>query len=213
MSLSESLAKPLLIVGPDNSVNNTFGLAKISTPKRRLEKLIVPTEDYYIFDLSGLEDYSPDEWNICSSTNEFYLNDVRKVFHELMIERGFIEESVISPSAYIHESATIEDGCIIHSGCAIDANVTIGKKSLLRPNTCIGENTDIGEFVTLESNVSVREHAYIDSHTLVSANSSIARMIKIGKYCYLNQQKQYTESLQDYTSISSIFSNAVRTYF
>lgn len=212
MILSKSLTKPLLIVGPDNSVNNTFGLAKISAPTRRLEKLIVPTKDYYVFDLSGLEKYSPDEWRICSSTNEFYLNDVRRVFHELMIKRGFIEESVISPNAYIHESAIIGEGCIIHSGCSIDADVNIGKKTLLRPNTCIGEHTAIGDFVTLESNVSIREHAHIDSHTLVSANSSIARMVKIGKYCYLNQQKQYTESLQDYTSISSIFSNPVRAY-
>lgn len=202
----------MLIIGPDSSVENTFSLACKAHPHRNIKKLVIKTEDYFLFDLSELNSFSPEKYAVCTSTNEFYLNSVRQSFHEKVSSLGFSEESIISPLACIHEDAIIETGCIIHSGCTIDSGVTIGKKTLLRPNVCIGYNSVIGEYVTLESNVSLRELVSIGSHTLVSANSSIARMIKIGSYCYLNQQKQYMESIPDYTSISAIFPNPVRTY-
>lgn len=204
---------PLLIIGPDSSVENTFSLAKSAYPHRDIEKIIIPTRDYYYFDFSELKNFPSDKYSVCTSTNEFYLNDVRRDFYEKISSMGFSEESIISPLAHIHEEAILEEGCIVHSGCTIDAGVKIGKKTLLRPNVSIGDNCTIGDFVTLESNVSLRELVSIGSHTLISANISVARMIKIGDYCYLNKQKQYIESIADYTSISSIFPNPVRAYF
>lgn len=204
--------KPILIVGPDTSVNDTYYLAKISHPDREISKLIIPTTDYFIFDFSGINKFSPEIYSICTSTNEFYLNHVRKEFHEKLFSLGFKEESIVSPLAYIHEDAYIEEGCIIHSGCSIESGVKIGKKSVLRPNVSVANNCNIGQFVTLESNVSVRELVSIGSNTLISANSSIARNVKIGEYCYLNQQKQYKDSIPSYTSISAIFENPVRSY-
>lgn len=205
--------RPLLIVGPDNTVNDTFSIARKSFPRRKIEKLIIPTKDYYIFDLTSLQEYSATDWNVCTSVNEFYLNDVRREFHNIISSFGFLEESVISPQAYVHEDAHLGEGCIIHSGCAIDSGSIVGKKGLLRPNVAIGEGCSIGDFITLESNVSLRELVTIGTNTIVSANSSIARAVEIGDYCYLNQSRQYFTSIPDHTSISLLFPHPVRAYF
>lgn len=203
---------PLLIVGPDSTVDNTFGVALQAYPGRRIEKLQVPVSDYYLFDLSNITRYDASKWKVCTSVNEFYLNDVRRAFHAEIAALGFMEESVVSPLAHVDGSTEIAAGAIVHAGCTIDANVKIGRKVLLRPNVVIGDATKIGDFVTIEANVSVREQATIGDHTLVSANASLARTTQVGKFCYLNQPKQYAGTIPDYTSISTLFQNPVRFY-
>lgn len=202
--------KPLVVMGPDSSLRNIYTLALQAWPDRQVEILHIPSTDYYRFDLSVLARFAPEEWDVCVAVNEFYINDVRRALHESVKKLGYQPTSVISPRADIDPSAVIGDNAIIQAGCAIGANTVIGHHCVLRPNVVLSEDVFLGNYVTLEASVSVREGAVIGDFTIVCANSSLARMTKIGKHCYLNLQRHYSGAVADMTFFSPVFEQPIR---
>ncbi|MDR0736390.1 MAG: hypothetical protein LBF51_06105 [Zoogloeaceae bacterium] len=204
--------KPLLVTGPDISVRSAFALAQEIFPQRRIELLQTPVEDYYRFDLTGLAGFSAEEWEVAVAVNEFFINDVRRAFHEAIIALGYHEVSLISPCASVDESVEIGEGAILYAGVFVGAGSHIGHHAVLRPNVFVGEEVEIGNYVTLEANVAIRELSYIGHFTTVCANSSLLRSTRVGEHCYLNLMRQYSGVIQDATFYSPIFENPIRFF-
>ncbi|WP_213876077.1 hypothetical protein [Pseudomonas sp. dw_358] len=202
--------KPLLVLGPDSTLRNVFALAQQAWPQRRIQSLVIPAKQYYLFDLSVLDAYSPNDWEVCVAVNEFYVNDVRRALQEAVAARGFSNASVISPRADIDASAVIGSNAVIYAGCVIGPNVVLGQQCVLRANVVLAEDVVLGDYVTLEANVALRELASVGSFTTVCANSSLMRQAKVGKHCYLNIQRQYSGEIADMTWFSPAFQNPVR---
>lgn len=202
--------KPLLVLGPDSTLRNVFALAQQAYPQRRIEMLAIPSRQYYLFDLSGLEAYSAEEWDVCLAVNEFYINDVRRALHDAVSALGYRNNSVISPRAEIDPGATIGDNAVIYPGCVIGPNAVLGKHCVLRANVVLAEDVTLGDYVTLEANVALRELANVGSFSTVCANSSLMRLTQVGRHCYLNIQRQYSGVIADMTWFSPAFQNPVR---
>ena len=202
--------RPLLVVGVDSSLRDVYALAQLDHSDREVLMLNLLTSDYYKFDLTKLEHYPPAHWDVCIAVNEFYINDVRRAFHEALQKLGYKAVSAISPDAHVDATAVIGENVIIFAGCAIGAGVIIGHHTVLRPNVVLSEDVEIGAYVTLEANVTVREMAKIGAFTTICANSSVARMTEIGEHCYLNLSRQYAGHIHSCTFFSPAFQNPVR---
>lgn len=202
--------KPLLVVGIDSTLRDVHALAQLAHSDRKVLMLSLPTSDYYRFDLTELEHYPPADWDVCIAVNEFYINDVRRAFHEALQALGYTAVSTISPYAHVDATAVIGKNVVIFPGCTIGAGVTVGHHTVLRPNVVLSEDVEIGAYVTLEANVTVREMAKIGAFTTICANSSVARMTEIGEHCYLNLSQQYAGHIQSCTFFSPAFQNPVR---
>jgi len=204
--------RPLLVSGPDSTLRNVYTLAKQAFPGRRVEMLFIPSADYYRFDLTGLKDFDPQEWDICVAVNEFYINDVRRALHDAVAILGYQCASVISPRADVDPSAVIGANAVIYGGCVVGANVLIGHHCVLRGNVVLSEDVVLGDYVSLEANVAIREGATVGSFTTICANSSVARISRIGQYCYLNHQRQYSGTIVDMTFYSPNFQHPIQVF-
>lgn len=202
--------KNLLVVGPDSSLRDVFSLARDANPGRRVEMLHLPSRDYYFFDLDGLAAYLPSDWDVCLAVNEFYINDVRRALHELVLAGGYKCATVISPRAHVDPSVEMGEGVVIHAGCSVGAGGQIGELAVLRPNVVLSEEVTVGRYVTLEANVSVRERSSIGDFSTICANSSLARLSRVGTHCYLNVPRQYSGEIAACTFYSSAFQGPVR---
>jgi acetyltransferase-like isoleucine patch superfamily enzyme len=203
--------KPLLVIGPDFTLRDTYALAREIYPQRHVEMLEIPVTDYYHFDLSALENFPASEWEVCISVNEFYINDVRRAFAEAIEKRAYQKSvALVSPHAHVDQSVTLGENTIIHAGAFIGAGSSIGHHAVVRPNVFVGEDVEIGNYVTLEANVAIRELSNIGDFTTICANSSLVRSTRVGTHCYLNLPWQYTGSIPDSTFYSPMFDNPVR---
>ncbi len=202
--------RPLLITGPDSTLSDTYELAMETWPNRKIEKFFIPSKDYYDFNISGLQEYSPLDWDIVVAVNEFYINDVRRALQQKISNLGYSFNSIVSPKANISSTATIGDNAIIHSGCFIGNNSKIGNHCVLKPNVVLSENITIENFVTLEANVAIRELCSIGNFVTVCANSSILRSTKIEDHCYLNLTQQYSGEISAGTFFSPFFPEPIR---
>jgi acetyltransferase-like isoleucine patch superfamily enzyme len=202
--------KALLVLGPDSSLRGVHAIALQAWPQRQVEMLAIPSTDYYRFDLSGLADFDPRQWQVCVAVNEFYINDVRRALQEEVASLGYEPASVISPRADIDPTAVLGDNLVIASGCVVGPHVTLGDHCVLRPNVVLSEDVVLGRFVTLEANVAIREGASVGDFTTVCANSSLARMTRVGAHCYLNLQRHYSGHIADMTFDSPMFESPVR---
>ncbi|MDR2165349.1 MAG: hypothetical protein LBO79_06980 [Zoogloeaceae bacterium] len=200
----------MLIAGPDSTLRSAYALALEACPQYRIEQLFIPSTDYYLFDLSGFGAFPPSEWDICIAVNEFYINDVRRAFHEATEKLGYRSVSLISPRATVDQSVTIGENALVFAGAFVGAGGTIGHHAVLRPNVFVGEEVNIGNYVTLEANVSIRELVRIGDFTTICANSSVLRATSIGAHCYLNLARQYMGVIPDSTFYSPMFENPVR---
>jgi len=203
---------PLLVLGPDSTLRDVHALARQAYPGRRVDALPIPVSDYYHFDLSGLADFPPGQWQVCVAVNEFYINDVRRALHASTAALGYSFASVVSPGASISPTATIADNAIIHAGCVVGADSRIGLCAVLRPNVVLSEDVVVGDYVTLEANVAIREGARVGNFSTICANSSLARMTEVGPHCYLNHSRQYGGKIPQKTFYSPLFENPVRVF-
>lgn len=203
---------PLLIIGPDSTLSDTYSLAKEIWPDRLIEQLVIPSVEYYKFDLSRLSSYSAAEWSISLSVNEFYINDVRRALRDEVAMLGFEFTSLISPRAQVSDSARIGCNTIIHAGCFVGSNSTIGDFCVLRHNVVVSEDVHVKDYVTLEANVAIRELSRIGSFVTVCANSSLLRGAQVGDHCYLNILKQYSGKILTGTFFSPAFPTPGRIF-
>jgi carbonic anhydrase/acetyltransferase-like protein (isoleucine patch superfamily) len=204
--------KPLLVTGPDSTLRNVYTLAKQAFPERRVEMLFITSIDYYRFDLSGLQNFEPQIWDVCIAVNEFYINDVRRALHDAVTVLGYQPASVISPRADIDPSAVIGANAVIYGGCVVGANVLIGHHCVLRGNVVLSEDVVLGDYCSLEANVAIREGATVGNFATICANSTVSRMSRVGQHCYLNLQRQYSGIIPDMTSYSQIFQHPIQVF-
>ena len=202
--------QPLLITGPDSTLQDAYEIAKEIWPDRQLVKLHIPSKDYYNFDLSIFDKYPSDEWGVALAVNEFYINDVRRALQEKIKERGYHFSSLISPRAGISASAQFGSNAIVHAGCFVGAHSKLGDFCWLRPNTVISEEVQLGSFITLEANVSIREQSVLENFVTVCAGSSLLRGTQVGKHSYLNVTRQYSGIIPAGTFFSPIFQEPVQ---
>lgn len=202
--------RKILVVGVDSSLHDSYQLAVEVFSGHDVEKLFIPSTDYYNFELCGLADYSPNAWSVFVAVNEFYINDVRRSFFECITALGYQVVSLTSPHAHVSGDVRVGSNVIVYPGCHIGAGVVIGDCCVLRPNVVIGEGTHIGNYVTLEANVSVRELCKVGDFTTVCANSSMMRSTVIGEHCYLNLSRQYSGEVSACTFYSPMFENPIR---
>lgn len=202
--------RPLLIISPDSTLSDTYELAMEAWPERKIEKIFIPSKDYYDFDISGLTKYSALNWDAVVAVNEFYINDVRRALQEKISDLGYKFDSIISPKANISSTAEIGKNTIIHSGCFIGSDCRIGHHCMLRPNVVISENVNIKNYATLEANVVVREVCNIGNFVTICANSSLLRSTTIEDHCYLNIAQQYLGKISAGTFFSPFFPEPIR---
>lgn len=201
---------PLLIIGPDSTLSDAYDLAKEIWSDRKIEKFHIPSTDYYNFDLSGLDKFLPEEWEISIVVNEFYINDVRRALQNIIATMGYTFNSLISPKAHVSSSASIGKNAIIHAGCFIGANSKIGDYCVLRPNVVLSEDVHVGNFSTFEANVTIREISKIGNFVTICANSNLQRGSKVGDHCYLNISQQYSGEISPCTFFSPVFSEKIQ---
>ncbi|MDR0528336.1 MAG: hypothetical protein LBG69_01810 [Zoogloeaceae bacterium] len=207
------MRESLLVVGPDSSVKSAFALAREIFPDRKIVCHEAPTTDYYRFDLSGLSAFPAEKWEIAIAVNEYWINDVRRAFHEAIAARGgYREISLISPRASVSPDAEIGKGSLVYGGCFLGGGCQVGRHAVLRPNVFLGENVRIGNYVTLEANVSIREDCCVGDFVTVCANSSLLLRTSVGAHCYLNLARQYSGKIRSGTFYSPMFENPIHFF-
>lgn len=204
------MMQPLLITGPDGTLNDAYELASEIWPDRQLKKLHIPSKDYYHFDLTALNNYPAEHWEVAIAVNEFYINDVRRAFQEQIAALGYLFTSLISPHAHISASAQIGQNAIIHAGCFIGSGSHLGDFCCLRPNVVLAEDVKIGNFVTLEANVAIRELSVVEDYVTICAGSSLLRGTQVGAHSYLNLTKQYSGAICAGTFFSPVFPEPIQ---
>lgn len=202
--------KKVLVVGVDSTLTDAYKLAQQVFPERVVDKVFIPSNDYYNFTLSELESYSPEDWCVFVAVNEFYINDVRRALFERVMTFGYDTISLVSPDAYLGDDVKIGNNVLIASGCFVGAGTVLGDCCVLRANTVLSDNVTIGEYVMLEANVSIRELSVVGDFSTICANSSLVRATTIGAHCYLNLSRQYSGVIPACTFYSPMFENPVR---
>lgn len=202
--------KKILVVGVDSIITDAYQLAKQVYPDCTVEFFLVPSSDYYHFDLSGLDCYLPEIWSVFIAVNEFYINDVRRALYEQVMAFGYETISLLSPDAYIGSDVKIGRNIMISSGCFIGSGSVLEDCCFLRANVVLSESVNIGKYATLEANVSIRELCVVGDFSTICANSSLVRGTIIGAHCYLNLSRQYSGVIPACTFYSPVFENPVR---
>lgn len=202
--------EPLLVTGPDSTLQSAYELAKEIWPERHIVQLHIPSQDYYRFDLSVFEQYPAQQWQIALAVNEFYINDVRRALHERVNALGYRFISLISPRASVSASVQIGSNAIVHAGCFIGAHSKLGGLCCLRPNVVLAENVQVGDFVTLEANVAIRENSTVGDFVTVCAGSSLQRGTLVGAHSYLNIMKQYSGVIPAASFFSPLFAQTIQ---
>lgn len=202
--------KKILVIGVDSTINDAYQLAQQVYPECTVEKLFIPSSDYYNFDLSSLNSYLPEIWSVFIAVNEFYINDVRRELFDKVMDFGYEAITLLSPNAYIGSDVKIGRNVMISSGCFIGAGSVLEDCCCLRANVALSEKVNVGKYVTLEANVSIRELCVVGDFSTICANSSLTRGTEVGKHCYLNLSKQYSGSIPSCTFYSPMFENPVR---
>lgn len=204
--------RPLLVLGPDSTLWDVASIAAAKWPDRKIESLLIPSRDYYFFDLSALEKFSADEWEVSVVVNEFYINDVRRALVNQISVLGYGFCSVVSPAAIVGAKARIGGNTIVYPGCFIGEATVVGDFCVLRPNVVISENVTVGDYVTLEAGVAIRELSCVGDFVTIGPNSVLLRGAEIGAHSYLNIPRQYSGVINPGTFYSPTFENPVRIF-
>lgn len=162
--------------------------------------------------LDGFSGYPP----IVSSVEDFKpgKNDVvvcglgavqwRRKYIEILLGKGAVFESFVSPSAKVVKTAKIGIGVLLGENVTVSADVKIGDFVLSHPNATFGHDTRLGDYVVVENGVFcggfvevgdgvtlhtravILPHQKIGNDAVVGACSCVIRNVKAGATVFGN---------------------------
>ena len=142
--------------------------------------------------LDGLENYPP----IISSVEDYLIqpNDVficglgspewRKYYSEIILAKGGVFVSLVSPLAIIRRNAHIGVGCIITHFSNISVDTYVGNHVAILSSK-LGHDAKVGDYSVLSGGVALNGYAEVGKEAFIGSHAIIAPHKKIGDKAYI----------------------------
>lgn len=142
--------------------------------------------------LEGLGEYPP----ILSSVEEYEIqpDDVftcgmgspewRKVYTEIVLAKGGVFITLISPKATIRRNSHIGEGCIITGSSGVSVDTYIGNHSAIL-NSSLGHDSRVGKYSVLSGNVALNGYVEVGDEAYLGCRAIVAPHKRIGDRAFV----------------------------
>lgn len=132
--------------------------------------------------LGSVETYDirPDDVFICGLGDPKW----RKIYTELILEKGGEFVTLISPLAVVRRNANIGKGCIVTHFSNISTDTHIGDHCAIL-SSGIGHDSTIGEYSVLSGRVNINGYVQVGKEAYLACGVCVAPHKKIGDYAYI----------------------------
>ena len=129
--------------------------------------------------ISSVEEYQPEEDDVFVCA--LGMPNQKRIYCDMLIERGGRFISVIHPKAYIGPNVKIAEGSIIAPNSTVTADVRIGVHVIVNINASVSHDCEIGDYATISPGCSIAGWCTIESGVFMGVSSSCIPHIKLGK--------------------------------
>lgn len=128
--------------------------------------------------VSSVEDFVPHEDDVfaCALGNPIY----REKYINMMLEKGGVFETFISPKASVYQNSRIGIGVVIYENSVVSVDVTVGDFVLMLSNVALGHDSCIGKFSVLEANASICGFAQVGDGVIIHTTAVVLPKVKVG---------------------------------
>lgn len=146
--------------------------------------ILGPVETYQI---------EPDDVFFCAMGDPQW----RKLYAEIIEEKGGHFISLISPTARINPTAIIGEGTIIGNYSLVSDNVVIGNHSILQCFDDLGHDAMVGDFTTIESYVFMGGYAKVGNMSVMHTKASVIPHKSVGNNCVVGINSVVMKNVKD----------------
>lgn len=156
--------------------------------------------------ISSVEAFYPtvDDVFICALGDVNY----KKIYTEIILEKGGVFINLIHPSAYISPNAKLGKGCIVCAYTRISCDTQIGNYNTFQPFCAVGHDAiienynhfntysflgggvKVGNLVTLHTGSIVHPHKIVADKSIIGAGAVVLRNVKENITLYGNPAKK-----------------------
>ena len=104
----------------------------------------------------------------------------RKVYEKLIINKTYLDTSIIHPRSIVSSSALIKKQTFISAGAIINPKVIINIGCIINTGAIIEHECEVGNFSHIAPGVKLCGNVIIGDNCLIGANSVIKPGVKIG---------------------------------
>lgn len=104
----------------------------------------------------------------------------RKKYIQMVLDKGGQFDTIVSPSATIHNSAKVGVGCVILNNAIISSDVSVGDNVLCHAGVLLGHDTKIGNHVVIESFAFTGGFATVEDDATLHTRATILPHKKVG---------------------------------
>lgn len=123
---------------------------------------------------------SPDEVRLVNGVGSIGSTELRRTVYEKFLERGYIFDSVIHPSAIIAPEVDMEDGVQVMAGAVVQAGSRLGANAIVNTGARIDHDCWIGAHAHIAPGVTLSGHVHIGRGAHIGTGATIIQGIEVG---------------------------------
>ena len=97
---------------------------------------------------------------------------LRRTQTGLLLQNGFIQATLVHPTAYVSPSAQLETGCCVEPNATVQTGAVIKLASFIASGAVIRHNATVGEFCHVDCNAVVNTLAVVPAGTHILAQET-----------------------------------------
>jgi len=141
--------------------------------------------------------FDPKSHRMITSVGFIEMNDLRQQKHVEGKQKGYLFESYLHESVFIHDDVCIEENCIILDHVSIHPGCKIGAGTFISSNVNIGHDNVIGPYSFVTSGVSIAGGCQIGPGCFFGVNSSLAHGIEVGARNFIGANTLVNKNTRD----------------
>lgn len=97
---------------------------------------------------------------------------LRRKLTEQLLQKGFIQATLVHPTAYVSQSAQLEAGCCVEPNATVQTGAVIKQASFIASGAVVRHNATVGEFCHVDCNAVVNTLAVVPAGTHILAQET-----------------------------------------
>lgn len=118
----------------------------------------------------------PDDVFVCALGNVA----PRRRCIELLMQKGGRFETIVAPTAVVHQTARLGEGCLVLDNTIVSADVQVGDHVLCHANVLLGHDTKVGDHTVVESYAFTGGFAEVGAGCVLHTRATVLPYKRIG---------------------------------
>jgi len=123
---------------------------------------------------------SPEDVRLVNGVGSIDSTVLRRTVYEKFLQRRYIFDSVIHPSAIIAPEVDMEDGVQVMAGAVVQAGSRLGANSIVNTGARVDHDCLIGAHAHIAPGVTLSGHVHIGRGSHIGTGATIIQGIKVG---------------------------------